>query len=406
MKVLISGAGIAGPTLAYWLHCYGFQPTIVETSPVLRTGGYVIDFWGAGYDVAERMGLSAELKRIGYLVREVRTVDRHGRRISGFRAEAFSKVTGGRYLSVSRGDLAASIFRLIEGRVETIFGDSIQAIEQNESAARVTFESGSVRDFDLVIGADGLHSRVREIVFGPSHMFEKYLGYKVAAFEVNGYQPRDESVYVTYTETGRQVARFAMRGNRTMFLFTFADSNPETGDLKHQKRLLRDRFGHSSWECPQILAALDSSGQLYFDRVSQIRMNRGPGAGAAAWSRGRTVLLGDAAFCVSLLAGQGSALAMAAAYLLAYEVARSSGDYQSAFARYEQRFHPFTVRKQQAALGFANWFAPKSQLSLFLRNQGMRLMNIPWVANLAFGREMADRIELPAADVPKHAAAL
>lgn len=392
MKILISGAGIAGPTLAYWLDRHGFQVTLVEKSPVLRTGGYVIDFWGAGYEIAERMGLLPELKQKGYIVQEVRVVDRDNRRISGFRADTFSRITGGRYLSLSRGDLAAAIFGLIEGRVENIFGDGVQCIDQDENGIRVRFESGSEREFDLVIGADGLHSRVREAAFGPEPQFEKYLGYKVAAVEVDGYEPRDELVYMMYTEVGRQVARFSMRNNRTMFLFTFADDSPEIGDLAAQKRVLREQFGKSGWECPQVLDALDQASQLYFDRVSQIRM------GPENWSRGRVGLVGDAAFCVSLLAGQGSALAMTAAYLLAHELSHCDDDYRRAFASYQARFGPFVLRKQEAALGFANFFAPNSRFSLLVRNLGMRFMNVPWIADLAMGRDLKDRIEIPAED--------
>ena len=394
MKVLISGAGIAGPTLAYWLAHYGCEPTIVEKAPNLRRGGYIVDFWGAGFEIAERMGLLPEITSQGYQVQEVRVVNRQGRRVSGFPGEVFARVTRGRYTSLPRGELAASIFKTIEGKVETIFGDSASCIEQCETAVHVSFQSGLQRDFDLVVGADGLHSRIREIAFGPEACFEKYLGYQVAAFSNDGYRPRDERVYVTYTEVGQQVARFAMRDDRTMFLFVFADpTGLQEGmdDPQLQKNLLRRRFGNSGWECPEILKALDATDDLYFDRVSQIRMNGQSGS----WTRGRITLLGDAAFCVSLLAGQGSALAMVAAYMLAGELHAAGGDYARAFARYQELFGPLVHEKQQAALGFANSFAPKSRVSLFLRNRIMRLMTIPWIADMAVGRDLADKIALP-----------
>ncbi|HTV57912.1 MAG TPA: FAD-binding domain [Verrucomicrobiae bacterium] len=394
MKILISGAGIAGPTLAYWLAHYGLEPTIVEKAPKLRTGGYIIDFWGLGYEIADRMGLLPDIREKGYMVREVRVVGRNGRRVAGFPAAAFARLAQGRYVSLARGDLAACIFGKIEGKVETIFDDSVGRIEQTAEGVRVNFERGTVRDFDLVVGADGLHSKLREIVYGPQERFEKYLGYKVAAFEVKGYRPRDELVYVMYTQVGQQVGRFAMRGDRTMFLFIFADEEIDGaagGDVAAQKELLRKRFGQSGWECPQILEALDAAKELYFDRLSQVNM----GAETGSWTRGRVTLVGDAAFCVSLLAGQGSALAMVAAYLLAGELYTARSDYATALARYQERFEPFVLKKQKGAMRFAGTFAPKSKVSMFLRNQVMNLMRIPWVADAAAGSDLADELALP-----------
>ncbi len=392
MRVLISGAGIAGPTLAYWLARYRFTPTILEAAPHLRTGGYVIDFWGAGYDIADRMGLLPEISGKGYVVREVRAVGRNGQRLAGFPADAFSRMTHGRFVSLPRGELAASIFGKIEGNVETIFGDSLHHLEQTEKGVDVTFESGETRRFDLVIGADGLHSKVRQLVYGEQSRFERYLGYKVAAFEVKGYRPRDELVYVMYTQVGQQIVRFAMRDDRTMFLFTFADKNITVVDtVEAQKAVLRERFGAGGWECPEILRALDCCNDLYFDRVSQIQMEPQRGM----WTRGRVTLVGDAASCVSLLAGQGSALAMVGAYILAGELHRAQGDYVAAFRRYQDLFAPFVHNKQKAALRFAGTFAPKSNFALLLRNQIFKLMAIPWIADLAVGRDLADTIALP-----------
>jgi 2-polyprenyl-6-methoxyphenol hydroxylase-like FAD-dependent oxidoreductase len=242
------------------------------------------------------------------------------------------------------------------------------------------------------VGADGLHSRVRELTFGPEDHFERYLGIKVAAFEVEGYRPRDELVYVMYSEVGQQVSRFSMRNDRTMFLFTFAD--PDAGippDMPSQKGVLHRRFRGSGWECPQILEALDATGELYFDRVSQIEINHREGS----WARGRVTLVGDAASCVSLLGGQGSALAMAAAYILAGELHRANGDHARAFAQYQRLFCPFVSMKQRAARRFAGVFAPKSSMSLFFRNQVLRLLSIGWVATATVGREFSDRISLP-----------
>ncbi|HVP50205.1 MAG TPA: FAD-binding domain [Candidatus Bathyarchaeia archaeon] len=394
MRVLISGAGIAGPTLAFWLKQYGIEPTIIEVAPKLRTGGYIIDFWGTGYKIAGRMGLLSQINDVGYRVREVHVVDRSGKRISGFPVDVFWRATGGLFTSLRRGDLAAVIFGAIDGRVETIFGETLSAIEQDQQAVRVKFERSGEREFDLVVGADGLHSRVRQLVFGEESRFEHYLGIKVAAFEVQGYRPRDELVYVMYTEVGQQVTRFTMRDDRTLFLFTFADPSPEGPEmhsLAAQKALLHRRYGQSGWELPQILDALDATDELYFDRVSQIRMDPQQGL----WTRGRVTLVGDAASCASLLAGEGSGLAITAAYILAGELKRSGGDYTTAFARYQQAFAPFVSGKQEGAAKMGGNFAPKSKSALWLRNLVMNFMNLPWVADFAFGRQLTENIELP-----------
>lgn len=395
MKILISGAGIAGPTLAYWLARYGMEPTLVEKAPALRTGGYVIDFWGAGFEVADRMGLVPELMQRGYRVQEVRVVKQSGQRVAGFPAQTFAQATQGRFTTLPRGDLAASLCATLGGNAEIIFGDSVVAIDEFAEGVHVSFGNGSRRDFNVVVGADGLHSRIRALAFGPESRFERYLGYKVAAFEALGYTPRDELAYVMHTEVSQQVARFALRDDRTMFLFIFADNVFDRGEAEGthaQKTLLRQRFGSSGWECPRILDLLDRTDSLYFDRVSQIRMNPAEPGG---WSKGRVTLAGDAAFCASLLAGQGSALAMVAAYILAGELHRARGDYGRAFARYEQIFGPFVLKKQKAALRFAGAFAPKTEWGLFVRNQVMNLMRIPWVADLVVNRDITDKITLP-----------
>ncbi len=397
MRVLISGAGIAGPTLSYWLSRYGIETTIAEKASHLRTGGYVIDFWGAGFEVADRMGLTAEIRAKGYQVDEVRVVDRNGNRKAGFPVRAFREAMYGRFTSIARGDLATAIFEKLDDRVEVIFSESIASIEQTESKVQVKLQSGQARDFDLVVGADGLHSRVRELVFGGESSFERYLGYRAAAFEVSGYQPREELAYILHTEVNRQVARFSMRDDRTMFLLTFADESPISArDISEQKALVRDHFKNSGWECPAILEAMETCQEFYFDRVSQIRM----GAYPPLWTRGRVILLGDAAFCVSLLAGEGSSLAMAAAYILAGELQRADGDYALAFKRYQDVFGPFLLGKQKAALRMAGTFAPKTRLALGMRNQLFQMLGVPWIAKIAARWELTDKITLP--DYSRH----
>lgn len=389
-NVLIVGAGIAGPTLAYWLQRAGYVPTLVERSPELRRGGYLVDFWGAGFDVADRMGIVPEVIRRGYHLREVRQVGDDGQRITAFDPELFVRGTDGRYVSIARSELGAIIYGALGGRVETIFGDSVRALDDDGARVRVTFDSGTIRDFDLVIGADGLHSQVRRLVFGPEERFEKYLAITVAAFELEGYRPRDELVALMYTNVGYQVTRLSLRDDSTMFLFTFVDDGSiASQDLAAQQAALRARLAGASWGIPAILERVGDAKTFYCDRVSQIQM--------PAWTRGRVALLGDAAACVSLLAGQGSALAMIEAYVLAAELAEARGNHVQAFERYEQTLMPFLRSKQKAALRLASAFAPRTGVQLFVRNSVLKLFSLPFVARLAMGNSLRDAIELPSA---------
>jgi 2-polyprenyl-6-methoxyphenol hydroxylase-like FAD-dependent oxidoreductase len=390
MKIAISGAGVAGPTLAYWIRRTGHDPTLIEKAPHFRTGGYIIDFGLSGYTVAERMGVVPELRKAGYSVRELRFLDDRGRKTGGFSTDGIRRMLKDRYTSLARGDLAATIYRTIEGRVECIFGDSISAVQEHDGGVRVSFQQAAPRDFDLVIGADGLHSTVRELVFGPESQFEKQLGYHVAAFEVEGYRPRDELVYVCHGKPGWQAARFSQRDDRTVFLFVFVSecmAGPEPHGLDERKALLHRVFDGAGWECPQILRAMDSVEDLYFDRASQIRMD--------AWSKGRVMLIGDAACCISLLGGEGAGLAMTEAYVLAGELKRAGPDYREAFARCEQRLRPFIEGKQKAARKFASSFAPKTRLGVWFRNQVTKVMGIPLVADFFIGRAVRDDFDLP-----------
>jgi 2-polyprenyl-6-methoxyphenol hydroxylase-like FAD-dependent oxidoreductase len=389
-SVLISGIGIAGPTLAYWLAEHGFESTLVERAPQLRGSGYVIDFWGAGYDIAERMGLVPDLRSAGYRVQEVRFVDSHGRRVGGFDANVFGSVTNGRYVSVARSDLAKVLYRKIEKRCEVMFGDAIADIGQDDRCVKVGFQKARPRRFDLVVGADGLHSVVRKLVFPPEGRFEKFLGYTAAAFEVKGYRPRDEAVYLCYATPGKLVARFAMRDDRTVFLLVFATDPPieiDPLDTQSHKEVLNAQFGREGWECPLILAALDGCDDVYFDRVSQIRIN--------AWSRNRIALVGDAAFCPSLLAGQGAALAMTAAYVLARELDKGKEDPETGLQHYEHFLRSFVMGKQDAAEQFARSFAPQTRFGLAFRNLITKALAVRFVAKLALGRSVPDPIDVP-----------
>jgi 2-polyprenyl-6-methoxyphenol hydroxylase-like FAD-dependent oxidoreductase len=388
MKIAINGAGIAGPALAYWLLHHGHEPVLIEKASAPRTGGYVIDFWGAGYDIAEKMGILPRLLDLGYQVGEVRFVDADGRKSGGFSTDVFTRMTGGRFTSLQRSDLAATIYSAVEGKVETVFGDGIASIEEAADRVHVGFDHAAPRDFDLVIGADGLHSRVRSLTFGQEAGFERFLGYHVAAFELTGYRPRDELTYVSQALAGRQVSRFSKRDDRTLFMFCYREKKPAPvpEDDAGRRAALRREFADMKWEVPAVLDAMDDVENIYFDRVSQIEMPR--------WTKGHAALIGDAAACVSLLAGEGCGLAMTEAYVLAGEIGRAGNDHAAAFARYEERMRPFLAAKQATARKFASSFVPGTDFGVAFRNWMMRLMVIPPVANFLVG-DLNDNIDLP-----------
>lgn len=387
MRIAISGAGIAGPTAAHWLRRAGHVPTLIESAPTLRSGGYVVDFWGLGYEIARRMGIEAAVRDAGYQVRTLRGVHPDGHALANVDVGAFQEAMAGHYTTVARSDLSRIIYSTVADDVEVIFGDGITAIDDHTDAVTVGFEHHSSREFDLVLGADGLHSRVRELVFGgpdPEH----YLGCVVAAFTVAGYRPRDELTYVLYNVPGAHAGRFTLRDDRTLFLFVFRTPLPEClGDADAARALLRTRFADAGWECAPILARLDDAEDLYIDAVSQIRL--------PSWSRGRVALLGDAGAAVSLMAGEGTGLAMLEAYVLAGELVRARDDHREAFAAYERRLRGFVADKQAGALKFIRFFAAQTRPALALRNLGLRAMQIRPLAKLSASWAFRDNLELP-----------
>ena len=383
-RILIVGAGISGPTLAKVLLQFGYHPTLVERAPTFREGGYMIDIWGTGYSLVERLGLLESAISRGYAFDRVQFVDRTGRPISGFGGKTFRDALDGRFFSIPRGELAHAIYDPIKDHVETIFSANIIALREDTAGVDVEFSGSAPRRFDLVVGADGSGSKIRELAFGPGSRFVHFLNYYAASFVADGYPHRDEGTYVSFARPGRQISRYAMRGGRTAFLLIFACSDKldlPTHDTLAHKRILREQFGKDGWEAPEILARLEATEDLYFDAVSQIRMPH--------WAFGRVALIGDAAYCPSLLAGAGAAFAMLGAYILAEELEKAKGCYREAFANYQHRMQGYIVRQQDAAVRLASSFSPKTSLGLFTRDCILNLMNFRpiglWLARRMLG---------------------
>jgi 2-polyprenyl-6-methoxyphenol hydroxylase-like FAD-dependent oxidoreductase len=394
MKIAINGAGIAGTALAYWLGRLGHEVLLVERAPALRTGGYILNLWGVGYDAVERMGLLPKLLALQYDTDELRMVDRQGRTRGGYPSTVLQTLANGRIASLARADIAAAIHGLLDSRVETIFDDSIAAIEDDGLRARIGFERAPSREVDLVIGADGLHSQVRRIAFGPDSRFERPMGCHVASFEIAGYRPREDGLYVAHTAPGRYVARFPVRGDRTLIFMLLRDEYLPgmPADDAGRRTALIDAFSDVGWECPAILSALELADDVYFDSISQIRMD--------AWTKGRVALVGDSAACPSLIAGEGAGFALAQAYVFAGELHRHEGDLDAALQRYQDRLQPYTLRKQRYAEGLVPSFVPKTELGIRARDLATLLMRLPVFPRLLMGRYFRDAMTLPEYALP------
>ena len=390
MKVAINGAGIAGTALAYWLSNLGHDVQLIERAPALRTGGYILNLWGVGYDAVEKMGVLPALLELQYEVDELHMVDSEGRTRGGYPSRVLQDLANQRIATLTRGDIAAAIHGLLDGRVETTFGDSITTVEQDAARACIGFQHGSPREVDVVIGADGLHSKVRHLAFGPEQQFEYAMGCHVASFEVAGYRPRDEDRYVAHTAPGRYIARFPVRDDRTLFFMLLRNEYlPDVLPESESGRMaaLKDAYSGMGWECPAILSALDEVDNVYFDSISQVRMPR--------WTKGRVTLVGDAAACPSLIAGEGAGLALAEAYVLAGEIHTHGSDIDLALAQYENRIKPYTQRKQKYAEGLVPSFVPKTAFGVQARDFATLLMRLPVLPRLLMGRYFRDAMVLP-----------
>ena len=364
--VLISGGGIAGLTLAILLKERGWDPSIVEREPTMRSEGYVIDFFGTGWDVAERMGLIGELRKTAYPIDALTYVDRNGNPYHTIPVASVKKALDGKYVYLRRSDLERILFERARSAGVTIrFGTTIASLADNGTHVAVNFADGGMQSFAIVFGAGGVHSRVRELMFGPESRFDRFLGYYVAAFHLDHHHYKLGTSLAICEEPDRSLWVYSLGGTALSALYIFRYHDIGHVPPKDRLPLLKKVYRGAGWVAERILADYPATEPIYFDSVTQIVM--------PSWSKGRVALLGDACACLTLLAGQGSHLAMAGAYVIATELKRHGGDHKAAFAAYEKFMRPVTVRKQRDAVRIARFFVPSNRSVTPLRRFAVRV---------------------------------
>ncbi|MER8070548.1 FAD-dependent monooxygenase [Streptomyces sp. NPDC094034] len=371
-EVLISGASIAGPALAYWLHRSGWAVTVVEKAGALRDGGYPIDVRGTAIEVVRRMGILPRLRDAHLDSRRCTFLKADGGKVASVSPSAVAGSVAGQDLEVRRGDLAASLYAIVRDDVEFLFDDSISTLDQSEQGVDITFHSGRRRTFDLVVGADGMHSATRESLFGPEEQFHRYLGYCFAIFTMpNTFGLSHE--LVLWNTPGKAAALYAVGDNDELHAFlNFHQPDPPLDALRNpdaQRDLVAAVFAGARWEVPGIVNAMREADDLFFDTAGQIRMPR--------WSSGRVALVGDAAYAPSFLTGQGTSLALVGAYMLANALA-TNRDHTAAFAGYERDVREFVAMNQALVDNGAATLFPTTARALEQRDTVLRdLVTMP-----------------------------
>lgn len=344
-NVLIAGASLAGPTLAYWLHRHGFDVTVVEKAHAPRGGGYPIDVRGTAIEVVRRMGILPRLQAAHIDTGRFTFLDADGAEVAVLRPSAVAGSVEGQDLEVARGDLTAALHETVRDDVELVFDDSVDTLDQHGHGVDVTFRSGRQRTFDVVIGADGMHSGTRKVLFGPEEQFHRYLGYAFAVFTMPNTLGLSRELMMWNTP-GRAAALYATGGagdDLHAFLNFHQPERPlhvvreGLRDPGAQRDLVADTFAGAGWEVPGIIKAMHQADDLFFDTAGQIRM--------PSWSSGRVAFVGDAAYAPSFLTGQGSSLALVGAYMLARSLA-THGGHVEAFAAYERDTRAFVTMNQ------------------------------------------------------------
>jgi len=349
IHLLVSGASVAGLTTAYWLAHYGFKVTVVERAPRLRLGGQALDVRGPALEVAGKMGILARLREHATKLAGMSVVDGQGKELS---RSTDRTLTGGRLdspdIEVLRDDLCKVLYEAVRHRADFLFGDSVTSISQDAAGVDVSFGQAAPRRFDLVVGADGLHSGVRRLVFGPDEQFLRFMGLHIGVFSIPNFLGLDRwEIFCNDGETSGLMMAANQNANARVYL-GFSSTEPLNYDYRDsaaQKRLLAEHYRDAGWEFPRILEFMQESPDFYFYSASQVRMDR--------WSNGRVVLVGDAGYSVTPSSGQGTTVAMVGAYVLAGELAAKKSAPLEGIGCYEDELRDYVARNLDVALDLA-----------------------------------------------------
>lgn len=379
MRAIISGAGIAGLSAALGLQRAGWAVTLLEKAPGLRDGGYMLDFYGPGFEAAADLGVIGALEAKARRVGQIDFVDRRGRTSSSMDYKQISRATQGKLFPILRGDIERALHDALPEPTKVRYGSSIAAIDNRGDGVSVTLNDGSTLDADMLVGADGIHSYTRSLIFGAEEQFIRPLGYHTAAYFF-------ESAEVAAALGGdfkmmaikeRLVGLYEVEPDQIMAFFVLRAETLERP--RDPSPILQEAFGDLGWVVPEVLAGMPKPDEIYYDVVAQIAMPR--------WYDKRVVLIGDAAHAVSLVAGQGASLAIAGGRALG-QVMADTTNVDMALERFETQLRPLVLDKQQAGRNMADWFVPRSAAHVWLRDLTVNVMNWPPLAGL-IGRYFA-----------------
>jgi 2-polyprenyl-6-methoxyphenol hydroxylase-like FAD-dependent oxidoreductase len=369
-RVLISGASVAGPVLAYWLHRFGFQPTVVERTAELRFGGggHAVDLFGPAVQIMDWMGALPQV-RDARTRTEIISYLREGHPPVDVSAELMSEGVSERHIEIMRGDLTKIIYDAGRPDIEYVFGNSISTLRETDEAIEITFQHGPPRTFDLVIGADGLHSITRRLAFGDEYQFLHFLGGYLAVFTAPNHLDLQQRM-LGFADVGRTAAIYPVRETgqaRVLLLWrTRAPHDYDRHEPAAQRRLIHNLYGDMGWEMPRLLTELDKADDLYMDSISTIVMD--------TWTRGRVTLVGDAGYSPGPAVGGGTSLAVVGAYVLATELAAANGDHVRGLAAYERSLRPAVRHSLTIGPSVLKTLIPRSRLQVWATGQAIHLL--------------------------------